>query len=108
MKPSTFVKAEWTDLLMLNYAVPDDALAPYLGDLEIDRWNGQGYVSVVGLHFGRARVFGLDPVIPSVRHFAQWNLRAYVRHGDRTGIVFIKEFVPSLLVTNAVRAIYKE
>lgn len=105
---ASFVKAEWTNLVLLNYAVPDDVLAPYLGDLEIDRWQGSGYVSVVGLHFGTGRVIGLDPILPDIRHFTQWNLRAYVRYGGRNGIVFIKEFVPSPIVSAGVRLLYRE
>jgi len=109
----TFVKAEWTDLVLLNYAVSDDALAPFVGDLEIDRWNGSGYVSVVGFYFGKTRVFGVAAPIPNIRNFAQWNFRTYVRDRgpsgeDVPGIVFIKEFVPNPAVTALARSAYNE
>jgi uncharacterized protein YqjF (DUF2071 family) len=121
---SAFVTAHWTDLILLTYAVPDDAIMPFLGGpppigkgragvglgLEIDRWNGQAYVSVVGFRFRRTRVFGLNPglIIPAVADFPQWNLRAYVRSGDDLGIVFIKEFVPHPLIAGMVRGLYNE
>jgi len=108
-----FVTAEWTDLLLLSYAVPDDVLKPYVGDLEIDRWNGSGYVSVVGFYFGKTRVAGIHPVLPDIRNFAQWNFRTYVRDrgpgGEEVpGIVFIKEFVPNPAVTALARGAYNE
>jgi hypothetical protein len=105
-----FVTANWTDLLLLSYAVPDDLLTDYLPDagVELDRWNGSAYVSVVGFHFGRTRVLGLHPILPNIANFSQWNFRTYVRDNGKPGIVFIKEFVPSRAVTGLVRAVYNE
>jgi len=100
---------------MISYAVPDEVLAPYLGGLVIDRWEGQAYVSVVGFHFGRTRVLGLNPglIAPSLANFPQWNLRGYVKSGpngptSQRGIVFIKEFVPHPLTATIVHRLYNE
>ena len=109
----TFVSAVWSDLVLLSYAVPEELLTPYIGPYDLDRWDGKAYISIVGFHFGRTRILGLGagPLVPAVANFAQWNLRAYVRTpstkpGDSPGVVFIKEFVPSPLVTGLVRCLY--
>lgn len=112
MKP--FVRAAWSDLLIVSYAVPDQSLSPFLtAGLSLDRWEGRAHVSLVAFRFRRTRVLG----VPSpLGDFPQWNLRFYVKLGDDTekdggderGIVFLKEFVPSPLIAIAVRTLYNE
>jgi uncharacterized protein YqjF (DUF2071 family) len=117
----TFVSAYWSDLILLSYAVPDQLLLPCISPFELDYWDGQAYVSVVGFHFGRTRIVGVPPgpLLPKVANFSQWNLRTYVRSKDNTatgkdakrgehGVVFLKEFVPSPMVTGLVRTLYNE
>ncbi len=110
MKP--FVRAVWSDLLIVSYAVPDAAPAPFLTPgLRLDRWNGRAHVSLVAFRFRRTRVLGVPAPFGD---FPQWNLRFYVKPGGDTegknerGIVFLKEFVPSLLIATAVRLLYNE
>ena len=117
----TFVSAYWSDLILLSYAVPDRLLLPRIAPFDLDYWDGQAYVSVVGFHFGKTRILGVPPgpLLPNVANFAQWNLRTYVRrkvnevgssHAKQAagGIVFLKEFVPSPMVTGLVRTLYNE
>lgn len=117
----TFVSAYWSDLILLSYAVPDQLLLPRIAPFDLDYWDGQAYVSVVGFHFGRTRIIGVPPgrLLPNVANFAQWNLRTYVRSKDyqpgigdakrnQPGIVFLKEYVPSPMVTGLVRTLYNE
>src|SRR5665213_1473601 len=118
---NTFVTAHWSDLILLSYRVPDTLVASHIGPYELDKWQGNAYVSVVGFHFGKTRIVGIPPgpLLPNVANFAQWNLRTYVRtpklagsNGTSTsedgsgGVVFIKEFVPSPMVTGLVRCLY--
>ncbi len=45
---------------MLNYVVEPDLLRPRVpAGVELDTWNGQTYVSVVGFLFLRTKVRGL-------------------------------------------------
>src|SRR3569833_153274 len=104
-----FVTATWSNLVMLSYAVDDAVLQPYVTERrQIDRWNGKAYVSVVGFYIGNTRIAGYHPINPNIRNFAQWNLRAYVKLGGQPGILFVEEFVPSPIVTAAVRILYHE
>jgi hypothetical protein len=45
---------------------------------------------------------------PGMVNFPEINLRFYVRSGDRRGVCFIREFVPSRIIANVARAIYNE
>lgn len=112
MKP--FVRAVWSDLLIVTYAVPDAALAPFLTPgLTLDRYAGGAHVSLVAFRFRQTRVLGIPAPFGD---FPQWNLRFYVapggdaemRGGNERGIVFLKEFVPSPVIANTVRTLYNE
>lgn len=94
-----FLTADWRHLVMVNYAVDPDILAPYVPrGTKIDLWNHQCLVSVVGFLFNRLSLFGRLPV-PCHESFEEVNLRFYVtRQADqetRRGVVFIKEVAPS-------------
>lgn len=105
MRP--FLSARWENLALLNYAVDDSVLAPHLPPgCEIDRYRGQAYVSLVAFDFVDTRVKGVR--WPGFVSFPEVNLRFYVRHGERRGVVFIRELVPQRLVAWLARALYNE
>lgn len=96
---------------MLNYVVEPGLLAPYLpAGTELDPFQDQHYVSVVGFLYHDTRVWGVG--IPGYRRFSEVNLRFYVRYrgpeGWRRGVAFIKEIVPKRVVAWIARAKYGE
>jgi uncharacterized protein YqjF (DUF2071 family) len=106
-----FLRAEWRDLVMVNYEVAPALLAPLLpAGVEMDRWRGTLYVSVVGFLFRDTRVLGLP--IPWHRTFEEVNLRFYVRRevGNevRRGVVFVREIVPRPAIAVVARLLYNE
>jgi uncharacterized protein len=106
-----FLQAEWRDLVMLNYEIPAPALASLVpAGVEMDRWRGTLYVSVVGFLFRETRVLGV--AIPWHRTFEEVNLRFYVRRevgGDvRRGVVFVRELVPRRAIAIVARLLYNE
>jgi uncharacterized protein YqjF (DUF2071 family) len=110
--PSLFLTAGWRHLAMLNYPVDPAVVRPYVpAGTELDFRDGRTYLSIVGFLFLDTRVLGLG--VPFHRHFAEVNLRFYVRRrtddGDwRRGVVFIKEIVPRRMVTLVARWVYNE
>ena len=91
----------------MSYPVPDAVLVPRLPPgLVLDRWRGQAFVSLVAFDFEDTRVRGV--AWPGFSRFPEVNLRFYVREGDRRGVVFIRELVPSFLVTAVARLLYNE
>lgn len=112
-KPSTrsFLTARWEWLIMLNYAIDPAVLAGRVpAGTELDSWNGQCLVSMVGFLFLDTRLLGLP--VPLHRRFEEVNLRFYVRRevqGElRRGVVFVKEIVPMPAVAWTARLAYNE
>ncbi|HYU36241.1 MAG TPA: DUF2071 domain-containing protein [Thermoanaerobaculia bacterium] len=108
---STFLTAEWRDLVMLNYEVPPRVLASLVpAGTELDVWQGRTLASLVGFRFLRTRVLGVP--IPFHRDFEEVNLRFYVRRrgpeGWRRGVVFVKEIVPKWAIAWVARTVYNE
>ncbi len=97
---------------MLNYACPAELLLPYLPlGVELDSWEGEFLMSVVGFMFLDTKVLGV--AIPGHRDFEEVNLRFYVRSwaadGEmRRGVVFIRELVPKRLIAWTARTLYEE
>ena len=107
-----FLSAEWRDLVMLNYEVEASLLQPYVPrGTDLDTFNGQLLVSLVGFRFLKTKLFGAFP-IPFHSNFDEVNLRFYVRRrhldGDRRGVVFIREIVPKCAIAYTARAVYGE
>ncbi len=102
-----FLTARWVNVALLSYPVPDDVLTPHLPPgLALDRWEGEAFVSLVAFDFLDTRVRGI--AWPGFTAFPEVNLRFYVREGDRRGVVFIGELVPSRVVAFLARLFYNE
>jgi uncharacterized protein YqjF (DUF2071 family) len=107
----TFLTARWENLIMANYAVPPEVLKPYLpAGVELDLFEGEAFVSLVGFMFKNTRLFGVP--IPFMGSFEEVNLRFYVKREEqgeiRRGVVFVNETVPYKPVAWLANALYKE
>jgi len=107
----TFLTAQWENLIMANYAVEPQMLQPYLPKgVELDLYEGEAYVSLVGFMFKQSRIFNIP--IPLMGTFEEINLRFYVKRktaeGYRRGVVFINETVPYKPVAWLANKLYKE
>jgi uncharacterized protein len=108
---SKFLTAEWKNLIMANYIVDAAVLQSYLPNkTELDFFNGNTYVSLVGFMFTNTRVLGFK--IPFHVNFEEVNLRFYVRYNDagvwKRGTVFIKEIVPKPAISFIANTVYHE
>jgi uncharacterized protein YqjF (DUF2071 family) len=125
MSRRSFLTARWQNLILANYAVPEELLRPLVPPgCELDRRDGRCWASLVAFQFLDTRVLGVG--WPGFRNFPEWNLRFYVSHtppvqpGEqgsggagraadrRRGVCFVREFVPSWLVATTARVIYNE
>ena len=107
----TFMTAHWENLIMANYAIDADKLKDYLPHgVEIDLYQGNAFVSLVGFLFKKSRIFGMP--IPLMGTFEEVNLRFYVKrkesNGYKRGVVFINETVPYKPVAWLANKLYKE
>jgi uncharacterized protein len=102
-----FLTARWVNVALVSYPVPDRILSSRLPPgLALDRWQGQAFVSLVAFDFLDTRVLGV--AWPGFTSFPEMNLRFYVRDGDRRGVVFVRELVPSRVVAWVARLFYNE
>lgn len=107
MTSSTFLTAEWLNLVMLNYAVDPALLLPRVpAGTELDFFAGKTWLSLIGFQFNRTRVLGL--AIPFHQNFEEVNIRFYVRRGQKRGAVFISELVPRFAVAAVARLAFNE
>jgi uncharacterized protein YqjF (DUF2071 family) len=105
--PKPFMTARWVNLILAQFRVPDEWIAQHLPPgVEPDRWDGSAFVSLVPFQFLDTRVFGCR--WPGFTNFPELNLRTYVRYGDRRGVVFIREYIPSRLIAWVARQTYNE
>ena len=108
---SPFLTATWRHLVLLNWRVNENLLVPHLPPgVELDRWDGDCWASLVGFQFLHMSVKGVPAF--GYRDFPEINLRFYVKrqvNGEtRRGVVFIREITPHLMVGWVARALYNE
>ena len=107
----TFLKANWENIIMANYAIDPEILAPYLPKgVSLDLYNGKAYVSLVGFMFKKTKLFNFP--IPYFGTFEEINLRFYVIRKEgkqiKRGVVFINETIPYRIVAWMANKLYKE
>lgn len=107
----TFLKANWDEIVMVNYEIEPSVLIPYLPyGVELDTYNDLCFISLVGFKFNKSNIFGIN--IPLYGSFDEVNLRFYVKRTDgdeiKRGVVFISEIVPYKIVSVLANLLYKE
>ena len=107
----TFLKANWENIIMANYAIDPEILIPYLPKgVELDFYNGKAYVSLVGFMFKKTKLFNIP--IPVFGTFEEINLRFYVQRKEdgitKRGVVFINETIPYRIVAWMANKLYNE
>jgi len=110
-EPSSFMKAEWNDLLFINYEINPEFLNKYVPkSTELDLWNGKCYISLIGFMFEDVKILGVK--IPYHINFEEVNLRFYVKRFEegvwKRGVVFVKEIVPKHAITFVANTLYNE
>ena len=103
--------ADWRYLAILNYPVVPAFLERFVPrGCELDFFDGQTFVSVVGFLFANTHLRGIP--IPFHRTFEEVNLRFYVRRmvdGEtRRAVTFLREFVPRRMIALVARMVYNE
>jgi uncharacterized protein len=96
---------------MMNFVVDPKILAPFVpGGTELDFYESETFLSVVGFLFLDTRVIGIS--VPLHRDFEEVNLRFYVKRksidGWKRGVVFIRELVPRRAIATVARVFYGE
>lgn len=92
--------ADWKDVVMLHFEVKPERLQR-LTTLELDRFEGRAFVSLVAFRMERMRLRCLprlsEPLLAPFTKSLFLNLRTYVRHGDDVGVQFLVEWLSNRL-----------
>lgn len=111
MSNKLFLSARWEYLAMFNYAVDPQILQKHVPPgTELDFFDGEALVSIVGFLFNDTKVLGIR--WPFHVNFEEANLRYYVKRFDGTqwkrGVGFVSEIVPKPLVAGMANLLYNE
>ena len=106
-----FLKANWENIIMVNYEIDPAILMPFLpAGVELDLFRGKAYISLVGFMFKKTKLFNIP--IPKLGTFEEINLRFYVIQKQdgvtKCGVVFINETIPYKIVAWMANKLYKE
>lgn len=110
-KKPVFLKARWEYLAMINYEVDPAILKPHLPlYTEVDLFEGNALISIVGFLFNDTKVFNLR--WPLHVNFEEVNLRFYIKHFNgqtyNRGVAFTSEIVPRPCIAAIANRLYNE
>ena len=108
---SAFLKARWKNLVFANYIIDPAVLEAYRpAGTEFDLYEGKCFASLVGFMFMDTAIRGIK--VPLHTNFEEFNLRFYVRFKQgsewKRGVVFVREIVPRIMITQVARILYGE
>ncbi len=96
----------WCDLLFAHWPVPVAALRPLVpAQLELDLWEGEGWVGVVPFRMEGIRPRGLFAV-PGLSATPEINVRTYVKRDGKPGVYFFSLDAGSALVVWGARRFF--
>jgi uncharacterized protein len=100
------MRQTWHDLLFAHWPVPAAGLRALVPEpLELDLFNGEGWIGVVPFHMTGIRGRGLLPV-PGLSQFPELNVRTYVTYRGKPGVYFFSLDAASRCAVWAARAFY--
>lgn len=97
----------WEDLLFAHWRVPEGDLRRLMPEpLELDTFDGSGWVGVTPFRLTGLRLRGMPPV-PGVSNFPEINVRTYTTYGGKAGVFFFSLDAGSALAVAAARRLYR-
>ena len=98
------LEMSWHDLLFLHWPVAAEPVRRRLPEgLELDLFDGRAWLGVVPFRMSGLRLRGC-PAFPGARNFPEFNLRTYVRAGERRGVWFFSLDAASRIAVAVARA----
>lgn len=101
------MKQTWQDILFAHYPIEQKLLRPLVPDtLQLDLYNGLGWIGVVSLYVKNNRLRGL-PKVPGIDQFPQLNVRTYVTLNGKPGVYFLSIDAPNILAVMLAKTFYR-
>lgn len=100
------MRQSWHDLLFAHWSLdPADLIGRVPPEFELDLFGGQAWLGVVPFYMTDVAPRGV-PALPWISHFAELNVRTYVRVGDKPGVFFFSLDAGNALVARAARQLF--
>jgi uncharacterized protein len=100
------IKQNWSDLLFMHWRVPEEQLRALIPEpLEVDTFDGSGWIAVVPFLMTGIRLRWMPPV-PGTTRTLEMNVRTYVKYGSRSGVYFFSLDAENSLIVHTARAWY--
>ncbi|QRG65079.1 YqjF family protein [Brevibacillus choshinensis] len=97
----------WEHLLFAHWAVPPALIRPLVPhSLEIDTYEGVGWISIIPFRMTGVRLRCLPP-IPYTTSFPEINVRTYVKASGKSGIYFLSLDASNPLITTIAKRWYR-
>lgn len=99
------LEQDWENLLYLHWVVPNDEMRKIVPpQFEVDTYEGKSYVGMVVMgNIGIKHRY--LPELSFTSNFPEVNLRVYVKHHGRPGIMFLKIYAHNNLVAKMIRTL---
>src|SRR3954451_7648725 len=102
-----FMTQTWHNLLFAHWPVTPELLRPLvLEALDIDTFDGSAWIGVVTFRLSHIRLHFL-PEIPLFSAFPEVNVRTYVSHGGKQGVLFLSLDTDNRLVVEVGRRLFR-
>jgi hypothetical protein len=101
------MRQNWYNLLFAHWPIAASDLRARIPEpLEIDTFEGQGWIGVVP--FGMSNVYPRFTFpVPGLSHFLELNVRTYVRVGDKPGVYFFSLDAANPIAVEVARRWYQ-
>jgi uncharacterized protein YqjF (DUF2071 family) len=100
------MRMTWHDLLFAHWALAPDTLRPLVPPaLSLDTFDGRAWLAVVPFHMSDVAPRGV-PAVPGLSAFPELNVRTYVTHGGKPGVLFFSLDAGSRLAVEAARLLF--
>ncbi|MBM7662909.1 uncharacterized protein YqjF (DUF2071 family) [Bacillus mesophilus] len=96
----------WDELLFMHYPIPTEELQKHIPpELELDTYDGTGWIGLVPFEMNQVRVHGL-PKVPYAHSFLELNVRTYVTYKGKPGVYFFTLDANHKLAVKAARTLF--
>jgi uncharacterized protein len=101
------MRMTWHDLLFAHWPLAPEALRPRVPpNLSLDTLDGRAWLAVAPFHMSDVAPRGI-PALPGVSAFPELNVRTYVTHAGKPGVLFFSLDAASRLAVEAARLLYR-
>jgi uncharacterized protein YqjF (DUF2071 family) len=100
------MRQTWSQLLFAHWRVSADELQKHVpAGVQLDLFENEAWVGIVPFQMSDVSLRGM-PAVPGLSKFLELNVRTYVKHDDRPGVLFFSLDAANPIAVEAARVSY--